>query len=360
MLRLIHELRARTEASLPAAPATRPPHECGSLAPGAAHVRARAPGGVPVFELLPPGEGISAALHPTALSRFLLVALTAVLVWLDRRRAHEHLLQANFGVSPLWFWTASLLSAGCAGRWRSGIPSHLLRHSVAPLFAADSITKSFGSRSVLKAASIWASAGRITALLGRNGCGKSTLLKIGAGLLAADQGTVHFAGRVYLHPRLSQLAAEGMTWGMSSCIPFAVDSVHDLKRNLSRNYSWVGSSCYSRQMLFCRVSCPASRIRAFGWANSWPPPGLASRRSTGCTAPPCSGASTAVPWFSRCDPVLCCGACLAQGSFPVAATGLWVLGAVAAAPAVTYGWLLFRGPAEGDFQKYRQADEPPP
>lgn len=81
---------------------------------------------------------------------------------------------------------------------------------MASLFAADSISKSFGSRSVLKAASIWASAGRITALLGRNGCGKSTLLKIGAGLVAADQGTVHFANRVYLRPRLSQLAAEGL------------------------------------------------------------------------------------------------------------------------------------------------------
>lgn len=81
---------------------------------------------------------------------------------------------------------------------------------MAPVFAADSISKSFGSRSVLKAASIWAREGRITALFGRNGCGKSTLLKIGAGLLAADQGSVHFAGRVYLRPRLPQLAAAGL------------------------------------------------------------------------------------------------------------------------------------------------------
>lgn len=57
------------------------------------------------------GEGVSAALQPSGLSRILLVALTAVLVWLDRRRAHEHLLPANFGVSPLWFWSASLLAA---------------------------------------------------------------------------------------------------------------------------------------------------------------------------------------------------------------------------------------------------------
>lgn len=77
-------------------------------------------------------------------------------------------------------------------------------------FVADSIGKSFGPRQVLKSASVWAEPGRITALLGRNGCGKSTLLKIGAGLLEADQGAVHFAGRAYLRPRLRQLAARGL------------------------------------------------------------------------------------------------------------------------------------------------------
>lgn len=81
---------------------------------------------------------------------------------------------------------------------------------MALLFSADSISKAYGARSVLKAASIWAYEGRITALLGRNGCGKSTLLRIGAGLLAADQGAIHFAGRVYLRPRLSELAGQGL------------------------------------------------------------------------------------------------------------------------------------------------------
>lgn len=77
-------------------------------------------------------------------------------------------------------------------------------------FAADSIGKSFGSRVVLKSASVWAAPGRITALLGRNGCGKSTLLKIGAGLLEADQGVVHFDGKAYLRPRLRRLASRGL------------------------------------------------------------------------------------------------------------------------------------------------------
>lgn len=79
-----------------------------------------------------------------------------------------------------------------------------------PLFAADSIGKSYGSRTVLKSASVWGTEGRITALFGRNGCGKSTLLKVGAGLLRMDYGVVHFAGRAYLRPRLPELAARGL------------------------------------------------------------------------------------------------------------------------------------------------------
>ncbi len=79
-----------------------------------------------------------------------------------------------------------------------------------PLFAADSIGKSFGSRTILKCASVWGRAGEITVLFGRNGCGKSTLLKIGAGELRLDQGVVHFAGRAYLRPRLHELAARGL------------------------------------------------------------------------------------------------------------------------------------------------------
>lgn len=81
---------------------------------------------------------------------------------------------------------------------------------MAPFFSADSIGKSFGSRAVLKSASIWASEGRITALFGRNGSGKSTLLKIGAGLLAPDHGAIHIAGTVHQRPRLPHLARLGL------------------------------------------------------------------------------------------------------------------------------------------------------
>lgn len=79
-----------------------------------------------------------------------------------------------------------------------------------PLFAADSIVKSFGRRTVLKCASVWGYAGRVTVAFGRNGAGKSTLLKVGAGVLRADSGVVHFRGKTYQRPRLHRLAQSGL------------------------------------------------------------------------------------------------------------------------------------------------------
>ena len=79
-----------------------------------------------------------------------------------------------------------------------------------PIFAAESIGKSFRGRPVLTAASVWACPGRITVLLGRNGCGKTTLLRIGAGVLAPDHGVVRFAGEAYERPRLDRLARQGL------------------------------------------------------------------------------------------------------------------------------------------------------
>lgn len=78
------------------------------------------------------------------------------------------------------------------------------------IFAADSIFKAYGARTVLQVASVWAAPGMITVLFGRNGCGKSTLLKIGVGLMRADRGMVHFRGTVYERPRLHRLAARGL------------------------------------------------------------------------------------------------------------------------------------------------------
>ncbi|NIQ57198.1 MAG: ATP-binding cassette domain-containing protein [Gammaproteobacteria bacterium] len=77
-------------------------------------------------------------------------------------------------------------------------------------FSIEAVVKAYGRRPVLKAASVWARSGSVTVVLGRNGCGKSTLLRIGAGVLAPDAGTVHYAGRVYPRPRLDVLARQGL------------------------------------------------------------------------------------------------------------------------------------------------------
>lgn len=84
-----------------------------------------------------------------------------------------------------------------------------MRHTP-PVFRADSVTKSFGTRQVLKSATAWAIPGSITVMFGRNGCGKSTLLKVATGMLRGDQGVIHYDGRAYLRPRLPVLARRGL------------------------------------------------------------------------------------------------------------------------------------------------------
>lgn len=79
-----------------------------------------------------------------------------------------------------------------------------------PILTVECVAKTFAGRCVLSSASLRAVPGELRVLLGRNGIGKSTLLKIGAGCIAPDSGSIHFAGRAYLSVRLRDLAAEGL------------------------------------------------------------------------------------------------------------------------------------------------------
>lgn len=65
---------------------------------------------------------------------------------------------------------------------------------------------------MLRAASMWARPGCVTALLGRNGSGKSTLLRIGAGWLAADHGVVRFRSQLFQRPRLHRMSPAGLMY----------------------------------------------------------------------------------------------------------------------------------------------------
>ncbi|HSA56368.1 MAG TPA: ATP-binding cassette domain-containing protein [Gemmatimonadaceae bacterium] len=78
------------------------------------------------------------------------------------------------------------------------------------MLTADSIGKRYGTRWVLRAATLRAVPGQVRALVGRNGAGKSTLLRIAAGLRRADYGIVRCDDTTLLHPRLPALARRGL------------------------------------------------------------------------------------------------------------------------------------------------------
>ena len=77
---------------------------------------------------------------------------------------------------------------------------------------AEGIGKSLGRVQVLKAASLWGEAGKVTTLLGRNGAGKTTLMKIAAGVLRPDQGVVALFGVPRERHSLPRLARSGLMY----------------------------------------------------------------------------------------------------------------------------------------------------
>jgi len=78
------------------------------------------------------------------------------------------------------------------------------------LFIADSMGVSFYGNTVLKSASVWASPGQVTVVMGRNGSGKTTLFRAALGLVSREFGTVKFRSRTFLTPRLHQLSRLGL------------------------------------------------------------------------------------------------------------------------------------------------------
>jgi ABC-type multidrug transport system ATPase subunit len=58
------------------------------------------------------------------------------------------------------------------------------------MLALANVSKSYGSRGILRSVSLACAAGESVTVVGENGSGKSTLLKIAAGLIEADTGEV--------------------------------------------------------------------------------------------------------------------------------------------------------------------------
>ena len=69
-----------------------------------------------------------------------------------------------------------------------------------PGFELRSVSKSYGTCSVLSDISFTVEAGEHTAILGASGCGKSTVLRLLAGLEAPNAGTVLLDGKVVSEP----------------------------------------------------------------------------------------------------------------------------------------------------------------
>ena len=78
------------------------------------------------------------------------------------------------------------------------------------ILVADCVSKSFGARKVLTAATLRAEPGQVRVIFGRNGIGKSTLLRIAAGCIEPDSGVVHYRGSAHLRVRHASLARDGL------------------------------------------------------------------------------------------------------------------------------------------------------
>ncbi|WP_343729689.1 ATP-binding cassette domain-containing protein [Duganella sp.] len=87
-------------------------------------------------------------------------------------------------ISTALFDTGALPREGAT--WTAAQPPR--RQGVS--LALDQVSKSFGSRQVLKDVQLALAPGEFVAIVGRSGCGKSTLLRAIAGLETAEQGTI--------------------------------------------------------------------------------------------------------------------------------------------------------------------------
>jgi ATP-binding cassette subfamily F protein uup len=124
----------------------------------------------------------------------------------------------------------------------------------------ESVQKSYGSRLVLRDATLIVEHGERVGLVGVNGSGKSTLLKIAAGLEDADSGVV------LRRPNTVFLSQEPVLPGQT--VQDAVDASISLHLQLldeHRRCSEALASATERALLETRLDTLQSRIEQLGW-----------------------------------------------------------------------------------------------
>jgi ribose transport system ATP-binding protein len=82
---------------------------------------------------------------------------------------------------------------------------------VTALLRVRGVTKQFGAVAALRGVDLEVQRGEVHALVGENGAGKSTLMKILSGALAADGGSVEYAGQPYQPKNPGQARAAGVS-----------------------------------------------------------------------------------------------------------------------------------------------------
>jgi osmoprotectant transport system ATP-binding protein len=75
-------------------------------------------------------------------------------------------------------------------RHASNVPRGPTSVSLLRMVSLEDVSKSFGSRKVLRTTSLRIAAGERLAIIGPSGCGKSTILRLVLGLVSADEGRV--------------------------------------------------------------------------------------------------------------------------------------------------------------------------
>ena len=98
-----------------------------------------------------------------------------------------------------------------------------------PIIQFDNVFKAFGSKQVLKGASLSVFPGEVTAVIGKSGGGKSVLLKHMIGLMQPDSGEILFNGRPLSRLRKSEVDAlwKKFSYVFQDTALFDSMSVHD-------------------------------------------------------------------------------------------------------------------------------------